>query len=103
MDIDHVKEIRSCDVPPDNDSKVWSETDRQLLVEYYSRYMGITEIAWTLGRSELAVVQRLQKEGMFPKKRSGQGEKTPCLCGKCGKKRRGLCSQQNWEKEVAHV
>lgn len=69
----------------ENEGKLWSEEDRQRLKENYDNGFGLTEIAHSMRRSELAICQQIDKMDLFnsPIKHTPSVKVPKCLCGDC--------------------
>lgn len=85
MDNQIIVGMRNRNVRLENEGKFWTEEDRQKLKDSYDSGIGITEIAYTQGRSETAVFQQIDKMGLFssPIKRSSGAKEPKCLCANC--------------------
>ena len=83
-DNETVRSLRTRISRPERDNEYWTEEERQQLEEAFYAGEGITEIALRHKRSELAVVQQIEKMDLYERKvypRRKKSEKSPvCLC-----------------------
>ena len=86
-----VKNMRNHSTRPQNEGEYWSNEDKQKLIEYFEDAVGITEMAVIFHRSELAVIQQIEKLDLYERKnfpqrirsRSKSLEDSEPLCGNC--------------------
>jgi len=81
--------LRRGKAPPERSRDYWSKEDIETLTRSFWAYYGISQIALEMGRSEIAVFQKLLKMGLFDQQSSGPRPKRPkpencgCLCPAC--------------------
>ena len=75
--------IRQLVTPNERHREYWSESERDQLREMFANGIGITEMALTFRRSEMAVVNQLNTLGLFKKCRAPKRTKKECLCPQC--------------------
>ena len=64
----------------------WSEDDKKKVRSLYFDGVGITEIAITMQRSELGIIQQLLRMEILTlpeNRRKSRSRKAKCLCSKC--------------------
>ena len=75
--------IRQLFIPNERHREYWTESERDQLREMFASGIGITEMALTFRRSEMAVVNQLNTLGLFKKCRAPKRTKKECLCPQC--------------------
>ena len=78
---EQIKAMRERTAPVERSREYWTEEELQELESMFSDGVGITDMALTLHRSELAIFTRIQ--GLYPKVRSPRQAKDCCLCRRC--------------------
>ena len=77
---------RNGTIIPENNGKIWTDEDRNLLATMFHNKVGISQMALYFKRKELAVMQQLVVMGLLntPAYHRGQKQKDcGCLCSKC--------------------
>ena len=88
-----IQELRRGHLEKDNRNGYWTKEEHESLMKMYDDGVDISKIAVTLGRTEVAVYNRLEKNGAFlpqtrPRACKEPSEKKPpkapkCRCEKC--------------------
>jgi len=61
----------------------WTEEDKQELKDRFYAGEGISTMALTFQRSELAIINQLNAMNLFQKHRAPKTKKPECLCSQC--------------------
>lgn len=88
--VEQLQSLRSGEHLPDNRNGYWTEEQDKALIKSFDNGVGVSEIAITLGRTELSVIGRLACMGKFaPQCRSrspkpkGETNEQQCKCPSC--------------------
>ena len=88
--------MRNGDMRMSRDREYWTDEEKEILGREYKNGTSINEIALMLNRSESAVHQKIEQQGLCVRnpfsmrKRSGSKKDCKCLCENC-KCDRSLC------------
>ena len=86
MTNNEIREMRIQTNWMDNEGKAWAEESLTLLPKMYLNGIGITEMAYTLKRSEMAVIQKInvmELNTLTKKTRMKKDKKVECKCNEC--------------------
>lgn len=81
-----LKIFRDGQMTPERSGEYWGDDEREKLVDLYHSGVGISQIAWELHRSEMAVVQQLITSKLLTSpgaQRSRRPTAPHCLCENC--------------------
>ena len=78
---EQIKAMRERTAPVERSREYWTEEELQELESMFAEGVGMTDMALTLHRSELAIFIRIQ--GLYPKVRSPRQAKDGCFCQRC--------------------
>ena len=93
-----VKAMRSRTGKLEHEGDYWTSDDIELLRTMFNNFEGLTDIAITLQRTEVAVMQQIEKLDLYGRKNNPRRcricDKTEdkCLCEKC--KLRDICNKE---------
>jgi len=83
--------LRSGKAPPERSRDYWSKEDVETLTRSFWECHGISQMALEMGRSEIALYQKLLKMGLLspqcdPRPKRPRPESCDCLCPACSNK-----------------
>ena len=94
MQNETVRSLRTRAIRPERDNEYWTVEERAKLENAFYEGAGLTEIALRHKRSELAVVQQIEKLDLYERKANPMRRKSAkshcCLCSVC-QAPEGLC------------
>lgn len=96
-------EMRSGLSRPKNENCNWKGQELRMLTKSYLHGVGISELALMLQRSETAIIQKLESNGLCDDAkihRRRKKEAGECLCGKCLSKGTEYC--RHCEMKMEH-
>ena len=81
---ERIKAMRQRTGQMDREGTYWTDEDKNILRTLFYENVGITEIALTLRRTEVAVMQQIQSLNLYEKVRRQSAKKQEgCLCKQC--------------------
>lgn len=80
--------LRSGDAPPERSRDYWNKSDLENLNQWFWEGQGISQIAVQMGRTEVAIYQKLLKLGLLspqciPRPKNPKPVCCDCLCPNC--------------------
>ena len=90
---EQVRKMRDRTEPVDRQQEYWTDDELQRLESMFYEGVGITDIALELGRSEMAIFNRVK--GFYRRVRAPRQSKPDCQCRKCAYYIAGICTYQN--------
>ena len=90
---EQVRKMRDRTEPVDRQQEYWTDDELQRLESMFYEGVGITDMALTLQRSEMAVVNRIT--GYYRRVRAPRQNKAECQCRKCTYYIDGKCTCPN--------
>ena len=90
---EQVRKMRDRTEPVDRQQEYWTDDELQRLETMFYEGVGITDIALELGRSEIAIFNRIK--GFYRRVRAPRQSKAECLCRKCAYYMDGKCTCLN--------
>ena len=90
---EQVRKMRDRTEPVDRQQEYWTDDELQRLESMFYEGVGITDMALTLHRSEMAVVNRIT--GYYRRVRAPRQNKAECQCRKCAYYIDGKCTCPN--------
>lgn len=85
---DAVRNMRQGTGRLEREGEYWTEEEKERLTRLFNESVGITEIAVLLQRTERAIGQQIEKQGLYNEeadvvRRRRSGRKARCLCDRC--------------------
>lgn len=90
---EQVRKMRDRTEPVDRQQEYWTDDELQRLESMFYEGVGITDMALTLQRSEMAVVNRIT--GYYRRVRAPRQYRAECQCRKCAYYIDGKCTCPN--------
>ena len=90
---EQVRKMRDRTEPVDRQQEYWTDDELQRLESMFYEGVGITDIALELGRSEIAIFNRVK--AFYRRVRAPRQYKAECQCRKCAYYIDGKCTCPN--------
>lgn len=82
---EQIKALRKCGLPAQRQKDYWKEEDRQKLQDMFYEGEGISDMAITFHRSEVAILNQINSMHLYEKVRNPRQKKNDCKCSQCNK------------------
>lgn len=77
--------LRKCGLPSNRQRDYWKKEERQMLQDMFYEGEGISDMAVTFNRSEVAIINQINSMQLYEKVRNPRQKKNDCRCSQCNK------------------
>lgn len=77
--------LRKCGLPSNRQRDYWKKEERQMLQDMFYEGEGISDMAITFHRSEVAIINQINSMQLYEKVRNPRQKKNDCRCSQCNK------------------